>query len=60
VPDRNGKIFYTSITSLSHISKISRVQKLCAFSYLICDSTIFASPVSNRRNLKNEDVAKKK
>ena len=22
VPDRNGKIFYTSITSLSHISKI--------------------------------------
>ncbi len=23
VPDRNGKIFYTSITSLSHISKIS-------------------------------------
>ena len=21
VPDRNGKIFYTSITSLSHISK---------------------------------------
>ena len=24
VPDRNGKIFYTSITSLSHISKPSR------------------------------------
>jgi len=23
VPDRNGKIFYTSITSLSHISKIT-------------------------------------
>ena len=23
VPDRNGKIFYTSITSLSHISKIA-------------------------------------
>jgi len=22
-PDRNGKIFYTSTTSLSHISKIS-------------------------------------
>ena len=22
-PDRNGKIFYTSITSLSHISKIT-------------------------------------
>ena len=22
MPDRNGKIFYTSITSLSHISKI--------------------------------------
>ena len=25
MPDRNGKIFYTSITSLSHISKESRV-----------------------------------
>ena len=24
MPDRNGKIFYTSITSLSHISKIDR------------------------------------
>lgn len=24
VPDRNGKIFYTSITSLSHISKSKR------------------------------------
>ena len=24
VPDRNGKIFYTSITSLSHISKETR------------------------------------
>ena len=24
MPDRNGKIFYTSITSLSHISKESR------------------------------------
>ncbi|MCQ4866329.1 hypothetical protein NE684_19130, partial [Pseudoflavonifractor phocaeensis] len=23
MPDRNGKIFYTSITSLSHISKIT-------------------------------------
>ena len=23
VPDRNGKIFYTSITSLSHISKVA-------------------------------------
>ena len=23
MPDRNGKIFYTSITSLSHISKVS-------------------------------------
>ena len=26
VPDRNGKIFYTSITSLSHISKVQRVE----------------------------------
>ena len=26
VPDRNGKIFYTSITSLSHISKITGYQ----------------------------------
>jgi acyl-CoA thioesterase YciA len=25
VPDRNGKIFYTSITSLSHISKVSGI-----------------------------------
>ncbi|WP_367949429.1 sensor histidine kinase [uncultured Ruminococcus sp.] len=25
MPDRNGKIFYTSITSLSHISKNSRI-----------------------------------
>ena len=25
-PDRNGKIFYTSITSLSHISKVLRIQ----------------------------------
>ena len=25
VPDRNGKIFYTSITSLSHISKYNRI-----------------------------------
>ena len=25
VPDRKGKIFYTSITSLSHISKVSGV-----------------------------------
>ena len=25
VPDRKGKIFYTSITSLSHISKSSRI-----------------------------------
>ena len=26
VPDRNGKIFYTSITSLSHISKDARIK----------------------------------
>ena len=26
VPDRNGKIFYTSFTSLSHISKVLRIQ----------------------------------
>ncbi len=25
-PDRNGKIFYTSTTSLSHISKVLRIQ----------------------------------
>ena len=24
-PDRNGKIFYTSTTSLSHISKLKRI-----------------------------------
>ena len=26
VPDRKGKIFYTSITSLSHISKFGRAE----------------------------------
>ena len=26
MPDRNGKIFYTSITSLSHISKLNRLK----------------------------------
>ena len=25
MPDRNGKIFYTSITSLSHISKVRAI-----------------------------------
>ena len=29
VPDRKGKIFYTSITSLSHISKIAGRQAAC-------------------------------
>ena len=28
VPDRKGKIFYTSITSLSHISKTSRLESI--------------------------------
>ncbi|MCQ5129482.1 hypothetical protein NE562_07400 [Butyricicoccus faecihominis] len=28
-PDRNGKIFYTSTTSLSHISKEPRRQAAC-------------------------------
>ena len=31
VPDRNGKIFYTSITSLSHISKVSGNEALNVF-----------------------------
>nr|DAM20795.1 MAG TPA: hypothetical protein [Caudoviricetes sp.] len=31
MPDRNGKIFYTSITSLSHISKITGYQTLSVF-----------------------------
>ena len=31
VPDRNGKIFYTSITSLSHISKIPGHEALNVF-----------------------------
>lgn len=31
VPDRNGKIFYTSITSLSHISKVTGYQALNVF-----------------------------
>ena len=29
-PDRNGKIFYTSTTSLSHISKSQGVKQLVA------------------------------
>ncbi|MDB2019916.1 hypothetical protein PM027_17845 [[Clostridium] symbiosum] len=29
MPDRNGKIFYTSITSLSHISKVTGNQAAC-------------------------------
>mgnify|MGYP000769327470 CR=1 FL=1 len=29
-PDRNGKIFYTSTTSLSHISKESGMKQLMA------------------------------
>ena len=31
VPDRKGKIFYTSITSLSHISKVSGNEALNVF-----------------------------
>jgi hypothetical protein len=31
VSDRKGKIFYTSIASLSHISKITGYQKLSVF-----------------------------
>ena len=30
VPDRNGKFFYTSITSLSHISKSQGIKQLMA------------------------------
>ena len=35
MPDRNGKIFYTSITSLSHISKYGRylIQESGHFDY---------------------------
>ena len=31
VPDRNGKIFYISITSLSHISKVAGDKTLNVF-----------------------------
>ena len=31
VSDRNGKIFYTSIASLSHISKVTRDKTLNVF-----------------------------
>ncbi|MCJ7855351.1 hypothetical protein MUJ63_03455 [Lachnospiraceae bacterium NSJ-143] len=44
VPDRNGKIFYTSITSLSHISKIARHEaahggrRRCPYRHGACSS----------------------
>ena len=43
MPDRNGKIFYTSIASLSHTSKYSRILAR-EFSYVRID---FAQTQSN-------------
>ena len=47
VPDRNGKIFYTSITSLSHISKVAGLTGSIGISLndrelLSCDSKMIA------------------
>ena len=49
VPDRNGKIFYTSITSLSHISKLAGLIDI----YLI-DSKYYSPEVSLRYSKVND------
>ena len=36
VPDRKGKIFYTSITSLSHISKVLRLEEIIIKAGMFC------------------------
>ncbi len=38
MPDRNGKIFYTSITSLSHISKGRIIETQGGRNYAIADA----------------------
>jgi len=38
VPDRNGKIFYTSITSLSHISKSATLEAALFLFFRISNS----------------------
>lgn len=38
MPDRNGKIFYTSITSLSHISKVSGLELEAVFQDILTTS----------------------
>ena len=43
VPDRKGKIFYTSITSLSHISKMCRV----------CSGFVYLSGMGLKSKAKN-------
>ena len=40
-PDRNGKIFYTSITSLSHISKILADEIPMLLLYGKMDNTVY-------------------
>ena len=52
VPDRNGKIFYTSITSLSHISKDSLDQAMKALSSL-ADGNRLVGIISHVADLKN-------
>ena len=45
MPDRNGKIFYTSITSLSHINKGTGVGIVIAFSRIGAAAGTFLLPI---------------
>jgi hypothetical protein len=47
VPDRNGKIFYTSITSLSHISKNAWQQALSKTALLQTRNKFCIQPPAN-------------
>ena len=60
VPDRNGKIFYTSITSLSHISKVAGLTGSIGISLndrelLSCDSKMIAGMLFGK--IKQAEVA---
>ena len=53
VPDRKGKIFYTSITSLSHISKFLWITSGCALgTYFVKVKIMFIS--TNRKQFVTE------
>ncbi|MDY4207180.1 MAG: hypothetical protein SOX85_06695, partial [Lachnospiraceae bacterium] len=56
VPDRNGKIFYTSITSLSHISKEPGNQTFYAFYEKQKNRKISTSYVDNLKIAHNERI----